>query len=158
MRGVCDRLFFVFFLVHIPITWMFDAQAIISREMYPRVLVEVMDYYTANYQDVFMKLPPVWFQSFIFCEILFQFPLLLINLYGLWKDKRWVPFSCIIYGTHVATTCIPILWEMWASQEILWENKIILTLIYSPYVLIPLLMVVRFTFWPYNSNNKDKQP
>ena len=89
-----DTLFLVFFLVHIPITLLMDIQGpVIPRSFYPEVLQTLSMWYAVEFQDFLMESPPVWFRSFVFAELLFQLPLLLLSVYGLWKSKYMDIFS-----------------------------------------------------------------
>jgi hypothetical protein len=60
-------------------------------------------------------------------------------------EKNWIRMPSIIYGTHVATTMIPIYGEILLGENQLesFNDKAAISLIYLPYLLLPLYLV----FW-----------
>lgn len=85
-----DILFLCFFVIHMPITLLIDIQGpVIPRSFYPQVLQDLTMWYAVEFEDFLMLHPPIWFRSFIYCELFFQFPLLLVSLFGLWKSKYY---------------------------------------------------------------------
>ena len=51
-----------------------------------------------------------------------------------------------MYGTHAATTLVPILGTFWlggSANQLSMEKKVKLTLIYLPYLIMPLLLVFK---------------
>lgn len=94
---VLDYVFLLFFIIHVPITWLIDAQGvIIPREVYPEFLQNLTLWYIKSFDDVLMANPPIWFQSFVFFELIFQFPLLLLNIYGLIKSEFYLKIESVI--------------------------------------------------------------
>ena len=79
----------------------------------------------------------VWFSSMICCEILFQLPFFIVAVKMMMMmtthssassassfEKKvddcypeWVRMSCIIYGSHVSTTLVPIISTFVMSPE-----------------------------------------
>lgn len=84
-----------------------------------------------------MMYPPVWLKSFIIAELLLQFPFFLVAIYGLIHKKNWIRIPSIMYGTHVATTVLPIIAEILFSTLLSLEQKLILFGFYFPYFAIP---------------------
>ena len=78
---------------------------------------------------------------------------------------KWIRLPSIIYGTHVATTLVPIL-----SHVLLYdfsksdnpgpetsEERMKLGAIYFPYLLVPVLLVITMLFDPtYQNQQKQK--
>jgi hypothetical protein len=53
-------VFFIYFLIHIPITILVDAQSLIPG--YPKALTDVIDWYIQTFQDPMIRPPvPLWF-------------------------------------------------------------------------------------------------
>ena len=57
-------------------------------------------------------------------------------------DCRWIRLPAIIYGSHVATTLIPILYHiMAAAGPMTVSERMYLSAVYVPYLIVPLLLV-----------------
>ena len=80
-----------FFATHIPITLLVDAQALLPAQLYPESARSLgatlpaaprhpppsplsVHWYAHEFSDPFMSRPPIWFKSFILCELLIQVP------------------------------------------------------------------------------------
>lgn len=138
MNPILRYIFLFYFITHIPISLSLDYQALLG-EFYPPILQEFYKWYTVKFNDVLMTNRPVWLQSFIFAELVFQGPFFFVAIYALWKRRNWIRIPGIIYGTHVATTVLPILAEIAFSTKNNLHEKIILFCCYSPYFVIPAL-------------------
>jgi len=44
--------------------------------------------YSKTFKDPFLLDPPAWFQSFIYCELLLQFPFFFVASYAFWKGTE----------------------------------------------------------------------
>ncbi len=75
-------------------------------------------------------------------ELFFQMPFFVVALYGLWNKKNWVRIPSIVYGSHVSTTVIPILFEFFTSKLLKMEEKFMLFVFYSPFLFIPLMLTI----------------
>ena len=142
--------FLAFFTSHIPITLSIDAQAALPA--YPQVFRDLVAWYCSLSGDVLMKEPhnKVWFTSIVSGEILFQLPFFFVAVHMIykhgnsnWKESypRWFQKACLVYGSHVATTLIPINGTLLASSEMTAIQKFVTLAIYSPYWIFPLLLV-----------------
>eukprot|EP00054_Salpingoeca_dolichothecata_P035668 m.5950 g.5950 ORF g.5950 m.5950 type:complete len:173 (-) comp5728_c0_seq1:21-539(-) len=139
--------FFVFFVIHIPITLLVDLQAI-GRHFYPPELTAANSWYVNEFHDPYMEAanPPAWFTSFIFCELFFQLPFFFFAVYAFWAGDNRLKIPGIAYGCHVATTVVAI------SADLLFtdfegtvgpktlEQRLKLLAIYSPFFLVPIWM------------------
>jgi len=105
----------------------------------------------------------VWFSSMICCEILFQLPFFIVAVKMMMRtthssaslassassfEKKvddfypeWFRMSCIIYGSHVSTTLVPIISTFVMSQEMSILQKYATITIYSPYLIFPSWLV-----------------
>ena len=57
---------------------------------------------------------------------------------------RWIRIPAIIYGSHVATTLIPILYHFIAADamsQLTVTERLYLCAVYAPYLIIPLMLV-----------------
>uniref|UniRef100_A0A6I8PDS1 EXPERA domain-containing protein n=3 Tax=Ornithorhynchus anatinus TaxID=9258 RepID=A0A6I8PDS1_ORNAN len=80
-----ERLLGLYFLAHIPLTLLFDLQALLPPGTYPTQLTDLMKWYTETFKDPLMLDPPSWFKSLLWCEVLFQLPLFPIAAYAFFK-------------------------------------------------------------------------
>jgi EXPERA (EXPanded EBP superfamily) len=87
---------------------------------------------------------------------------------------RWIRLPALLYGCHVATTVIPIIYHiMMADFSVCGETpsiikslgisgpetlseRLILSSIYAPYLLVPLLLVYTMLFSPDYATLKSK--
>lgn len=122
--------FLAFFGSHIPITLLIDMQAVFGP-YYPTGLRSLVTWYSELFGDVLMENAPsteyAWFSSLVGCEMLFQLPFFflavkMIMVRGCNHSEKvndssssaqqhypeWFRILCIIYGSHVSTTLIPI--------------------------------------------------
>nr|XP_056721021.1 sigma intracellular receptor 2 [Euleptes europaea] len=163
-RGL-ERLFALFFLSHVPVTLLLDAQALGAR-LHPHALTELVEWYTTSFKDPLMAQRPAWFKSFIYCEVFLQLPFFLVAVYAFWKGNcKWIRIPAIIYAAHVATTMVPILAHFLfhdfsdskPAGPQTWHERLWLVSIYIPYLLIPILLLLTMLFNPsYNSVEKRK--
>ncbi|KAF6024491.1 tmem97 [Bugula neritina] len=74
-----EMIFFLYFLISVPIAILFDSQAIaedlnISKSLYPEPVVELGKQYVAQFKDPYFLNPPSWYKALVFSEILVQMP------------------------------------------------------------------------------------
>ena len=89
-----------------------------------------------------MRETPVWFLSFCACEIFVQLPFFFVAAFGFLRGRNWMRVPILIYGTHVATTVLPMLADFLLSPKAK-GNGPLLAAMYAPYFLLPAAMVVR---------------
>jgi hypothetical protein len=150
IQGSSRIAFLIFFLSHIPITILVDGQGAF-RSYYPQFLTDVLSWYCNLFGDVLMKEADnkndgnnrVWFSSLICCEILFQLPFFIVAVKMIMMMTtttttttttthssssssaypEWFRMICIIYGSHVSTTMVPIISTFGMSQEMSIRQK-----------------------------------
>ena len=152
-----------YFLSHIPITLFIDAQAILPASIYPSTVKELIIWYITNFKDPLMA-PledggrPAWFRSIVWIEFLLQLPFFFVAIYYLWRgEERKLRVGFVAYGAHVATTLIPILGTFWAEERLILAERLTLVGIYSPYLLIPLALMLQGIFDLYPIDRKEKR-
>lgn len=86
--------------------------------------------------------PPmeIWFQSFVWTEVLFQLPFFFVATYALVMRRNWIRIPAIIYGSFVCATMVPILTVL-ATTKAPGYNPLPLIAFYSPYLLVPACLV-----------------
>jgi hypothetical protein len=149
IQGSSRIAFLIFFISHIPITILLDGQGAF-RSYYPQFLIDVLSWYCDLFGDVLMKDYEhdnnnlVWFSSMICCEILFQLPFFIVTVKMIMMTTHssassassasslkkvddfypeWFRIICIIYGSHVSTTLVPIISTFVMSQEMSIRQK-----------------------------------
>jgi len=147
LRGGTRLAFLCFFASHIPITLLVDGQAVLPESLYPSPVLDLVDWYAATFKDGLMTRPFVpWFKAVVACEVLLQLPFFFFAVYALWTmkvDGRGTFRSlCLIYGSHTATTLVPILATIAADGSgATTAEKAMLMGFYLPYLAFPLWLV-----------------
>ena len=66
--GATRTAFLIFFISHVPITFLVDSQALLPSWLYPQAIRELLDFYVSFVNDPLMARPTFagpWFQSFV---------------------------------------------------------------------------------------------
>lgn len=145
LEGSTRIAFLAFFASHIVFTLCIDLQALF-KPWYPRLLQDLVTAYARICHDPHMSEPfELWFQSIVVFEMLFQWPFFFVAVHmfsnaRLLEYPRWFQMACIIYGSHTATTLVPILPTLWFrddNEPVPLEMRILLVMIYGPYFVFP---------------------
>ncbi|EIW58479.1 uncharacterized protein TRAVEDRAFT_37388 [Trametes versicolor FP-101664 SS1] len=115
-----DLVYFLFFAIHLPATFLIDLQALYPKQWVPSILsnlpkfyVEMssdpligsaMGYFGQSHLDAY-----TWFRSFLLVEAFFQVPVFVIGLLGLWKGSRSIYVLLLVYAASTTTTTLPCL-------------------------------------------------
>ncbi|KAJ3353102.1 hypothetical protein GGF32_003204 [Allomyces javanicus] len=141
-------LFRGFFLAHIPITLIMDAQGLpwVHRHM-PRVLQAVHAWYISTFKDPLMDHPVdaaqsrdrMWFHTMLVGELVFQLPVFFVGAWA-FADVKRLSIPCVrtlllVYGAHTATTLIPILPYFAVQDQLTAANRAILVAFYLPFLV-----------------------
>ena len=149
LKGTQRKAFLIFFASHIPITLLVDGQALLST-LFPQFLRDLIEWYCDVFGDVLMRYPsPPWFQALVASEFLVQVPFFVVACHVLTHEKytqlerypRWFQTLCIIYGSSVSTTLVPILPSFWTSDAMTSAQIAMTTGFYAPYLLFPLALL-----------------
>lgn len=123
-----DRVWFVYYLLHIPITLGLDAQSVFPPAIIPTALHNLNEWYKAWSRDPIINNAGTgsrqwaWLDVFLHAEVGVQVPCFVLGAWWLWKnDKRAYPLT-LLYAAHTATTLLPVLYY------ILTHNKHLSTL------------------------------
>lgn len=144
LEGGTRTAFFLFFASHIPITLLCDLQAIL-KPYYPQALQDLVANYADFVKDPHMAEPfDLWFQSIVSTEAIFQLPYFFVAVHFIGDSQRrtyprWFQMLSVVYGSHTATTLIPILPVIFfrKEEEAPLELRLLCTLIYLPYFVFP---------------------
>ncbi|KAJ8749405.1 hypothetical protein K2173_018898 [Erythroxylum novogranatense] len=131
-------LFFFFFVIAVAAP-LIDAQTCLPQSLFPVFLVDLKSWYRRQYGDYLIFEKPNWFVGLIWLELLFQWPLSLINLVGILCAKPWFPTTCLIYGSSVLTSMTAILAELMSSGRASDSLK----MMYYPFFGFGVLAVLR---------------
>ncbi|XWS64102.1 hypothetical protein CRYUN_Cryun06bG0158100 [Craigia yunnanensis] len=82
---------------------------------------------------------PHFLVALVWLELVFQWPLVLLNIYGILASKPWFNTTCLIYGASVITGMTALLGEMLGSQK----ASDILLMMYSPFMGLGILALLR---------------
>ena len=150
LTGSLRAAYLIFFASHIPITLLVDAQGAFST-WYPQRLRDLVAWYCDVFGDVLMRYPSSapWFQALIMGEVCLQLPFFIVAIYVMTTTTtsapsnnavypRWFQTLCIIYGSHVSTTLVPILATFSTTSEMTTTQIAMTMAVYSPYLIFPL--------------------
>ena len=91
---------------------------------------------------------PAWFQGLVYIECFLQLPFFFFAAYAFVKGKNWIRIPALIYGIEVVTSMVCILGELLAGPSVADDKRQILTLIYLPYLLLPLALSAKMALSP----------
>ncbi|KAJ3375854.1 Transmembrane protein 97 [Allomyces arbusculus] len=145
-----------FFLAHIPITLIMDAQGLpwVHQNIMLRALQAVHAWYISTFKDPLMDHPVdaarsqdrMWFHVMLVGELVFQLPVFFVGAWAFADVKRlsipWVRTLLMVYGAHTATTLFPILPYFVAQDQLTATNRAILIAFYLPFLVVPLALVL----------------
>ncbi|CAB4274216.1 unnamed protein product [Prunus armeniaca] len=92
-----------------------EAQACLPGDLYPNILVDLRNWYARESGDYLMTEMPDFYVGIMWLELVFQWPLVFINLYGILTGKPWFNITCLSYGISLFTSMVPIFAELTGS-------------------------------------------
>ncbi|XP_022775738.1 sigma intracellular receptor 2-like [Durio zibethinus] len=136
---VVDTLLLVAFVVMLLAGPLIDAQLVLPETTFPDVLIRLKQRYAEEFQDYLMVEKPHFFVALVWLELVFQWPLVLLNIYGILASKPWFNTTCLIYGASVVTAMTALLGELLGSQKA--SDKLLK--MYSPFMGLGVLALLR---------------
>ncbi|KAF3443701.1 hypothetical protein FNV43_RR13391 [Rhamnella rubrinervis] len=134
-----DAILFLFFIVISVAAPLIDSQTCLPLCLFPNVLVDLKIWYTRKFDDYLIAQKPHFFVGMIWLELLFQWPLVLLNIYGILGAKSWLNTTCLMYGVSVISTMVPLLSEMvWSGKA---SDKLLM--LYLPFIGLGVLATLR---------------
>ena len=106
MNSILRIIFLGYFISHIPITLCIDLQGLFGSH-YPQPLQDLFAGYIFSFNDVVMLEMKPWIKSFLYCEMLFQFPFFFYVTHGLIVKSNAIRIPSIVYGAHVFLSQTP---------------------------------------------------
>ncbi|KAB5541448.1 hypothetical protein DKX38_014422 [Salix brachista] len=134
-----DFILFVFFMVIAVAAPLIDAQTCLPLAFFPDFLINLKRWYGHHYGDYLIIEKPHFFVGLVWLELLFQWPLSLLNLYAILASKSWFNTTCLIYGASVLTSMVAILAELLGSGKASDD----LLMMYYPFLGLGMLCIVR---------------
>ncbi|KAJ1553113.1 hypothetical protein HK405_008908 [Cladochytrium tenue] len=113
-----DAVLFGYFVAHVPITALVDAQIAMPRSLFPQAARAAVDEYVRVTGDSLVRDSPLWLRSIIVAELGLQLPFFFYAAYALYHDLPSFRLPGAIYASHVLTTLIPIYGELLFSPTI----------------------------------------
>ncbi|XVE74487.1 hypothetical protein DITRI_Ditri12bG0020500 [Diplodiscus trichospermus] len=136
---VVDLMLLLTFLTVTVVAPVLDTQVYFPQSMFPNAFVSVYKWYTTEHQDYLLVDKPHFFTALAIFELIFQFPLALLNIYGLLTSKPWFNTTCIIFGASLTA----ILGELMGSEKS--SDKLVM--MYSPFWGFSFASRAPFTKW-----------
>lgn len=142
-RRPYDWFFVAYFIMHIPLTLICDAQIVFPREYFPSFAVNAMQDWIRDFDDQLARTKPLWFQAFVVVELLFHVPYFFVAAAAFYRGDNRIRTISIVYATAVIASMIPILPEAWVQSTAPLNVKIPCISIYGLWLLIPILLLQR---------------
>lgn len=96
-----DCAYLIFFATHLPIIFLVDTVPLQPTWLQTDLSASLRSYYVATYRDKFFEAPaPVWFQAFIWMELVYHVPLSLWAVWGLLRGEYIHPILHPYYCVH----------------------------------------------------------
>ncbi|XVF85654.1 hypothetical protein PTKIN_Ptkin17bG0134000 [Pterospermum kingtungense] len=136
---VVDTVLLVVFVVYSLAIPLIDAQLVLPQTAFPDVLIRLHQSYTEEYQDYLRLEKPYFFIALVWLGLVFQWPLVLLNIYGILASKPWFNTTCLIYGASDITSMAAFLGELLGSHKA--SDKLLK--IYSLFMGVGVLALLR---------------
>ncbi|CZR62660.1 related to integral membrane protein [Phialocephala subalpina] len=136
-----DLVYFIHFCMSIPIMFLMDLQALYPPSLVPAFMENLKSFYINTYNDQFFINTPLFFKTFMWTEILYQAPVSLWAIPALLRNDPKVPVVLLPFATLVFLTTLTCVVDMW-SWSVPLEQKIELSKLYGPYLVLPAYMGV----------------
>ncbi|KAI0832108.1 transmembrane protein 6/97 [Trametes gibbosa] len=115
-----DLVYFLFFAIHLPATFLIDLQALYPKQWVPSFVSSLPRFYVEMSADPLIGSAMgyfgqaqfdayTWFRTFLLVEAFFQVPVFILGLRGLWKGSRSIYVLLLIYAASTTTTTLPCL-------------------------------------------------
>ncbi|OIW05938.1 hypothetical protein TanjilG_07214 [Lupinus angustifolius] len=134
-----DAILLLFFFLIAVLAPLIDAQTIFPISYFPEFFVQLKTNYAHNYGDYLVVDKPHFFVGLVWLDLLFQWPLSLLNLYAILASKPWFNTTCLIYGVSVSTSMVAILSELRGSNK---ASETLLKM-YYPFMGLGVLAILR---------------
>ncbi|EER31149.1 conserved hypothetical protein [Candida tropicalis MYA-3404] len=147
MNPLIEKSLFWYYLIHIPITIFIDSSCIIPQQYQLAITSKIVDFHVSTNHDILLSSPQTWFKIFVTFEVVFQLPLFFYFLYKYLSNRLDLSYYLwsIIYGFNAGfTTFVCLIWLIleYKTYDLSIGQVTNLCAIYSPYVIIPLIIII----------------
>ncbi|XVE85644.1 hypothetical protein DITRI_Ditri17bG0107000 [Diplodiscus trichospermus] len=136
---VVDTILLLAFVLISVVAPLFDSQTCLPESIYPELLVGMKNWYAGEYQDFLVVEKPHFFVALVWLEFVFQWPLALLNVYGMLASKPWFNTTSLVFGASLTTSMAAILGEILGSRKA--SDKLLM--MYSPFLGFGVLALMR---------------
>ncbi|CAG8979442.1 hypothetical protein HYALB_00011955 [Hymenoscyphus albidus] len=130
-----DLAYMVHFTIGIPIALVMDLQAIYPPHLVPDILTSLKDFYVNTYHDQYYVNTPPFFKLFLWIELLYQVPVMIWGLGGLYRNSPKIPLALLPFAIKVFLTTLTCMFE-YSYWPLTLNQKISLTTLYGPYLAL----------------------
>ncbi|KDR80626.1 hypothetical protein GALMADRAFT_240968 [Galerina marginata CBS 339.88] len=162
-----DLLYFLFFAMHLPASLIIDLQYIYPPQLVPGFLRGLLDMYIDMSRDPLIggvhgafgdSGHLMWFKTFLVLEAVFQIPVFVLGLRGLYKGSQSIYPLLVLYGASSATTTLACITAVLQTPEltdialsrgvaaVTSQQRLMLLSSYVPFFLVPLIMAADMAF------------
>ncbi|KAF8967636.1 transmembrane protein 6/97 [Flammula alnicola] len=163
MARPLDMFYFLFFAIHLPASFIVDLQYLYPPQLVPPFMRGLLNFYVDMSRDPLIggiagafgdSAHLTWFKTFIVLEALFQIPVFVLGLRGLYRGSRKIYPLLALYGASSATTTLACLTTVIQTPSlppnamaklapgVTPEQRLLLLSSYVPFFLVPLIMAV----------------
>ena len=110
----------------------------------PQFLLDLMQFEIDKLKDPLIRdaRQLLWFKSFVVCEVLLALPYFFVACSNLLQSQQTVypdafRVASIAYGTHTATTMVPILATLITNSDATLPERVLMTAVYMPCLIFP---------------------
>lgn len=150
--NLTDKFYFGYFLLHIPITILIDSCIVIPEAYRTGIQDTIVKFHILSNKDFLVSSPPAWLQIAVIFELIFQLPIFVIGCYTVYfhilENYIWLA----LYGLNASLTTLFCLYEIYVYGNdvegfvLTVGDKLGLMGVYLPTFLIPLVMLIDFSF------------
>ncbi|KAF8086290.1 hypothetical protein N665_0629s0002 [Sinapis alba] len=109
-------LFFLFAVLAVFLP-LIDGQVLLPG-IYPKFLTDLKNWYSSEFNDYLFTEKPHFFVGLIWHELLFQWPLMIANVYAFLTRKSWYGTICLLSGASFVTSIAAALGDIIGSGRV----------------------------------------
>ena len=144
--GRLDNFYFMYMVFHVPITIFVDSSLVIPPQYQLEITKSLLATHLDANKDFLLVQLPLWLKVFGAFELAFQLPLFFYCAYAIWRQTSKSYYVWMtVYGFNAMLTTLVCMVYVWVDGEV---NNLTLAevyqleVVYSPYLVIPLIMMV----------------
>ncbi|XP_031253255.1 sigma intracellular receptor 2-like [Pistacia vera] len=139
LLNLVDAILFIFFLLIAAAAPLIDAQTCLPLTFFPQILIDIKQWYIRQYGDYLVSEKPHFFVGIVTHELVFQWPLAILNIFAILTSKSWFNTTCLMYGASVVTSMAAVLADLFGSGKASDE----LIMVYFPFMGLGVLAILR---------------